>query len=373
MLSCRYKIRKHIELKSILLLLVFQFSVGGITLSAKPTKVVPNKLHDLKIEVLACEKPFFYPFSKGFEAIKYGFEGGRMIKVGKLFHFITTEMPTDPHAVRTRIAHWNSTDGLAFNRVSTLFESDADTTGASQRAALWGPMPMFMNEDNKWHLFYVAYKSEPNVGESWKLNKDGIIIQAVSEIPGENGIVGPYKDRNVVMRYNENPDKWEGQQGVAAFFPYKIKRKWYAFYGTSRSQHMPTCKWLIGMAQAPTINGPWMRMTENNPTDSTAFAENPIVYKLDKNVYLTLVDGGPWQNKIGFLTSTDGVHWSKIKHINFESVTEKWWQIMRTPVGLFRGKDGTYSIYFTAYIANSKFPDKPFSTLSCAKLKISVE
>ena len=127
------------------------------------------------------------------------------------------------------------------------------------------------------------------------------------------------------------------------------------------------------MAQAPEINEPWTRMSENNPTDSTAFAENPIVYKLDKNVYLTLVDGGPWQDKIGYLTSIDGVQWSKIKHINFESVTEKWWQIMRTPVGLFKEKDGSYTLFFTAYISNSKFPDKPFSTLSRAKLKIKFD
>lgn len=325
----------------------------------------------LNIEVLSVDKPLFALGSPGFESIKYGIEGGRMHRIGRKYHYITTEMIDDPHAVKTRIAHWQSKDGLNWKRVFTLFESDADTTGVSQRAALWGPMSVFVEEENRWQLFYVAYKSEHNEGHSWKLNKHGVIVQAVSQVAGKKGIGGPYKDRNVVLRHDNNPDPWEGQQGAAAFFPYKIDSKWYAFYGSSRSQHMPTCKWLIGMAEAPGINGPWRRMTERNPTDSTAFAENPIVYRLEKDLYLTIVDGGPFVNQIGYLTSADGLNWSRVHHINLESVTQKWWKYLRTPVGLFKEKDGTYTLYFTCFLDYPGKPDHYFGTLSRATLRIN--
>lgn len=62
---------------------------------------------------------------------------------------ITNVLSKEPFAVKTRIAHWKSEGGLNWIRISTLFESDADTSGVSQSAALCGPMQVFLDEENR--------------------------------------------------------------------------------------------------------------------------------------------------------------------------------------------------------------------------------
>ena len=55
----------------------------------------------------------------GAEGIRYGFEGGRVVKVGDTYHLFTTEMVSDPMWVKTRFGHWTSRDRLAWTRVAT--------------------------------------------------------------------------------------------------------------------------------------------------------------------------------------------------------------------------------------------------------------
>jgi hypothetical protein len=348
--------------------LIAAFALAATTLlvscsgkSEKP-RIVSDKDTILKLEVVSCADSILNPKSPDCEDIKYGFEGGRVVKLGNTYHMITAEMAGDPMCVNMRIGHWESQDGLAWKRIGTVRQSDGDFTGSSQLAAPWGPMVVFVNEDNRWHLVYCNYKSKP---EWW--NYDGVIQHAVSEVEGINGIGGPYKDTNELMRYDVNPDPWEGLQGVDSFFPYKIGDTWYGFYGSATLEKKQDCKWNIGLAKAENIAGPWKRMSELNPIDSLHFAENPIVFQLDNGVYIAIVDGGPWVNKMGYILSWDGIHWSKVRHIELEPTVKRWWAATRTPLSLIKEQDGTYTMFWTA------FRDHPrrFGMLSRLTLRIT--
>jgi hypothetical protein len=58
--------------------------------------------------------------SPGAEGNRCGFEGGRVVKVGKTYHLFTSEMAGDPVWVRMKLAHWRSDDRLHWTRVSTV-------------------------------------------------------------------------------------------------------------------------------------------------------------------------------------------------------------------------------------------------------------
>jgi hypothetical protein len=311
----------------------------------------------VRFEVISCDI-ILRPESPEAAAIKYGFEGGRVIKMGNTYHMITAEMAGDPQNVNMCLAYWTSENGTRWMRRSTLRKSDGDFTGASQRAAVWGPMPVFNEPDNRWHLVYVCYKGKP--GQS---NYDGVIQHAVSDVGGKDGIGGPYTDKGEILRYDDHPDPWEGLQGTDSFFPYRIGNKWYGFYGSATLEKETGCKWNIGLAQADLIEGPWTRMSERNPVEPNAFAENPIVLQLENGVYIAIVDGGPWVNKMGYLLSWDGLNWSNIRYFELEPTVRKWYTATRTPLSLIKEDDGTYTMFFTAFMKNGENTFGAFSRL----------
>jgi hypothetical protein len=302
--------------------------------------------------------------------LPYGFEGGRIVKAGGTYHWITTEIMADEqhYGVLTRLAHWTSANGNDWQRQSTIRESDGDFTGTSQRAAIWGPMMVFIKEENRWHLFYVCYKCGPKV--PWH---DAVIQHAVSDVAGQGGIGGPYTDKEILMRYeNGNPDAWEGgetgmSQSVDSFFPYKIGKKWYAFYGSATiSPKIVYGNWKVGLATADKIEGPWVRMSKQNPVDMKNSAENPIVYQLEKNIYIAIFDG--LSGGMGYSLSRDGVNWSAFHRFDIEPKVERWWNSLRTPLSFIKESDGTYTMYFTAFQSDNK--RFSFGALSKVKLKM---
>jgi hypothetical protein len=320
----------------------------------------------VRFEVISCEDTILHRNTPACRDIRYGFEGGRIVKIGNTYHWITPEMAGDPQNVNMRIGYWTSTNGTDWQRQRTLRVSDGDFTGVSQHAAVWGPMVVFIEEENRWHLFYVYYKAKPIFS-----NYHGIIQHAVSEVAGMEGIGGPYTDREVLMRYeNGNPDPWEGDQGTDSFFPYKIGNQWYAFYGSATiTPEGVYGNWKLGLAQADHIEGPWVRMTEHNPVDVKNFAENPIVFQLENGVYIAIVDGGPWVNKMGYTLSWDGIHWSSLRYFEIEPTVQKWWKNTRTPLSLIKEEDGSYTMFFTAFKPSDN--GRVYGALSKLKLKLT--
>lgn len=280
---------------------------------------------------------------------QYGFEGGRVVKLGATYHLFTSEMVSDPIWVKMKLGYWRSADGLTWKRAATVFESSGEFEGKDPRAALWSPLPVFDDAGNRWNLFYVAYRSAPGTGGQFLLNHKGEIWRAVSEKPGREGISGPYKDIGVVMRPGPDSGPWEGLQGTDSFFPYRVGRQWYALYGSARTEKVPIEHWLVGMATAPAIAGPWKRLPHLSPAPiEKVFIENPIVEPLPKGGYLCVYDS-QGADTIGYAYSADGVHWNPGKRLVIQPKAAEWAKDVRTPLGLVAEGGGLYSVYYTGF------------------------
>jgi hypothetical protein len=247
-----------------------------------------------------------------------------------------------PIWTKTRLAHWKSKDGINWKRVSTLFESSGNFDGTDTHACLWSPMPTFDENEDRWIITYVAYRSKPNTNETWYRNYDGRIAIAVSQTEGMNGIDGPYKEVDIIMKPGEKSAPWEGLMGVDSFFPFKTGDSWLAFYGSSPESN--------GLAKAGSLFGPWERISTEKPV--SRHTENPMVTQLDDGRFIAFFDGCGFYQKIGYMVSSDGIHWSNPYIIDLENHPDKWWGLTRTPLGLIDEGKGNYILYFTAYNNN---------------------
>lgn len=310
-------------------------------------------VHMLRAESrLVVVRQFDHPVltvrSTGAEANKYGFEGGRVIKLNGVYHLFTSEMVGEPHWVKMKLAHWISHDREHWQRLATVRESSGDFTGKDPKAALWSPMPVFNPGEDRWNLFYVAYQAAPDTDREWLTNHEGRIWRAISEVPGMDGIDGPYKDAGVVMQRGPDSDSWEGLQGTDSFFPYLVGNRWYALYGSARTEHLPLSLWQVGLAQAPDLSGPWTRCSELNPLKvEPRFIENPIVARLADGRYLAVYDNHE-PNEIGYTFSSDGIHWEAGQHLVVQEGKGIWATEVRTPLGLVDEGNGLFTLFYTA-------------------------
>ena len=284
----------------------------------------------------------------GSEGNRYGFEGGRVVKIHGTYHLFTSEMVGDPHWVKMKLAHWTSTDRILWKRSATLYESSGDFTGNDPRAALWSPMPVYDPGAQRWNLFYVAYQASPDTVHEWLTNHEGRIWRAVSESPGLDGIGGPYRDTGIVLERGKNSDPWEGLQGTDSFFPYRAGGKWYALYGSAHTESLPISLWQVGLASAPSLDGPWSRCSRLNPVQvEPRFIENPVVTQLANGIYVAVYDNHQ-PNEVGYSVSQDGIHWSAGRHLVVQEGGGIWASEVRTPLGLVDEGSDTFTLFYTA-------------------------
>jgi hypothetical protein len=336
----------HSKASAILLLLI-----SSCTTTPDPNSFSFTLLDQHPTPLLSHSNP-------GAESNKYGFEGGLVLLENKTYHLFISEMFSDPKWTKTRLAHWTSPDGLTFTRQSTLFESTGDFTGQDPRASLFLPIPIFDQSLNRWTLFYSAFRSAPNQKDKWLINHDGQIIRALSQTLGPQGIAGPYQDQNIALQRDANSDQWEGLQGIDSFFPFqienrksKIENSWLAFYGSAQTEKVPTTFWANGLASAPTLSGPWHRLTSINPILYPR-TENPHVHQLRKNLYAAIFDSidekPPDSYRIGYTFSTDGLHWTNPKYIQLNAGNPPWIKQVRTPLSLIPVGHDKFLVFFTA-------------------------
>jgi hypothetical protein len=281
---------------------------------------------------------------------KYGFEGGRIVKLGDTFHLFISEMDRDPRWTKTRLAHWTSADRLNWQRQSTLYESTGEFKGQDRRAALFLPIPVFDPELNRWTLFYSAFRSAQSTGGRWLINHDGRIHRARSRVPGKDGIGGPYDDQDVVLEPGADADAWEGLQGVDSFFPFRAKDRWLAFYGSAHTQHWPCNFWGVGLAESTSLAGPWKRLSERNPVlIDNRWVENLHVHQLPDRTFIAVFDATPHSPAIGYTTSRDGLNWAPARYVKLSQGEGEWIRQTRTPLGLIPRDDGDFDCFFTAY------------------------
>jgi hypothetical protein len=279
---------------------------------------------------------------------KYGFEGGRVVKIQGVYHLFTSEMAGDPHWVKMRLAVWTSRDREHWQRKATLFESSGDFTGKDERAALWSPMPVYDPDSERWNLFYVAYQASPDTGHEWLTNHEGRIWRAISTKAGVDSIDGPYRDTGIILQRGKDSDAWEGLQGTDSFFPYRVGSKWYAFYGSAHTESLPISLWQVGLVWAPSLGGPWTRCTSLNPLRvEPRFIENPVVTELSGGGYVAVYDNHQ-PNEIGYVFSADGIHWPGGRRLVVQAGDGVWASEVRTPLGLVQEENGDFTLFYTA-------------------------
>lgn len=327
-------------------------------------------------------KPIVDEGMPGTEGIQGGFEGGRVVKVGDTYHMFPTERAGEMGVeayydrVKTKIGHWTSKDAINWKRESTILQASGtyaitedDNPMNDRRAAIWSYMPVFNETANKWYGYYLAYtvhkEIEPN-------HSFGRIWRCESTVSGIEGIGGPYNDIGIIMEPGLDSDPWEGRQGVASFFPYKLNDNEYlGFYSgaypfkTWDDYPKKTGKgWFVGFAKSNSLEGPWKRLDATiNPITSMHpfFVENPIVSQLPDDTYIAVFDGGPegWghhlPNMMAYSLSKDGLNWSEARYLPIETKVDKWWDIMRTPLCLIPEGNDIYTIVYAAIDLERRF------------------
>jgi hypothetical protein len=292
---------------------------------------------------------------------QYGFEGGSSVKVNNTHHLFMAEMYGDPFWVSMRLAHWSCDDGEKWIRRSTVVQSAGKGHEDDLQFSIWSPMAVYNEAEGRWNIFFVAYSGPRKEGDGTHMY--GNIRRLVSDAAGMDGIAGPYHDAGILMKPDAESMPWEGQQGVDSFYPYKVGDRWYSNYGSHN--YNPTGPWLVGLASAPALTGPWTRVKEHSPLPiEDEFIENPIMTQVD-GVYITVYDSTIIEpgckyvedpNAIGYAWSADGIHWNKGKRLDVHPrAGENWAADIRTPLGLIPLGGDQYRIYYTAHGLGRQF------------------
>lgn len=375
------------------------FAVLGVVKNTQKLESRDAKLPDGKlwnptfiVEGFSDEKPLFEIIDgenkpvvdegmPGTEGIQGGFEGGRVVKVGDTYHMFPTERAGEKGVdyyydrVKTRIGHWTSKDAIHWKRESTIYQASGtyavtedDNPMNDRRAAIWSYMPVFNEKVNKWYGYYLAYTVSKTIEPNHSF---GRIWRCESTVEGIEGIGGPYKDIGIIMEPGLDSEPWEGRQGVASFFPYKVGDNYFGFYSGAypfnswADYPKKTSKgWFVALAESKSLEGPWSRIKDgSNPIKSMHpfFVENPIVSQLPNGLYIAVFDGGPdgWghhlPNMMAYSLSKDGINWGEARYLPIETKVDKWWDIMRTPLCLIPEGNDVYTIVYNAIDLKRRF------------------
>ena len=332
-----------------------------VAIVAVPMNAVAEDALPLRLTAAGGEaRPVIGQTHSGLDGNKYGFEGGCAFREGGTYHLFSAEIYDSPFWVSMRLGHWTSPDLKKWTRASTLFTSKGEGHEADSKFSIWAPMPIYNDAEGRWNLFYICYRGPLAEGESTHM--DGKVYRAVSTVPGRKGLGGPYEDAGVVLQPDAASQPWEGQQGTDSFFPYRVGKLWYSFYG-SHNYH-PISLWPVGLARAPALAGPWTRCANNPSPIEPKFIENPIVQKIGR-AWVAVYDSSPIEGEatyvcdgrhIGYSASADGVNWPKGRRVQVQTrETGDWSDDIRTPLGLIALDDGRYAMLYTGKVRGSQF------------------
>ena len=273
----------------------------------------------------------------GTEVALTGVENGLLTKVGSNYHFFTS-IWIDQKQIGSTFgnAYWKSADGVHWTLAKVLHVPGRDRTGEDVRSLFWEPIPVYDPAEQRWHLFYMSGRwigpKAAALGEGGSGKWDGRPWHAISKTKGPEGIGGPWEE---LGEFDHGPyDPWEGRQypgewgSTSTWFPFLSGGRWLAMYGSHRG-------WQVGLAEAPTLRGPWKRLSHHNPLSlSNGYGdESPRVFRLPSGRFLCLFDVIKDMRQpdprvatdlyhpifthlgIGYSDSPDGVHWSEARQL----------------------------------------------------------
>lgn len=163
------------------------------------------------------------------------------------------------------------------------------------------------------------------------------------------------RDVGVILEPGKDSESWEGLQGTDSFYPFRVGDRWYGFYGSAKTEVKPVLYWKVGLVSAPALTGPWKRLSDHNPVplDARYGVENPIVTRLKNGHYIAVFDSLGPTDQIGYALSQDGVEWGKAKYLVLDR-SKLWTSDVRTPLGLIPEDDGTFTLFCTGYLKESR-------------------
>lgn len=321
--------------------------------SAHSSNSETASLPAVDLQVLSLSKPLIDEKTPGMEGVKYGNEGGEVVRDRHgVFHFFTSEQFGDPYWVADRITHWTSRDGNLWTKdTSWVKEGNHDYTNSRPKSSYFDPRLVYDPDSGYWYMFYVAYWCMPDKDYHEAMRKahpvslyDGgwnraRIYRAKAETPGPDGLGGRYHDNDAddvaVIEPLDNPAPYEAQwvgdgrfgYGAAAVVVYRAGREWYLVYAENMlSKSSSLSGKFTRVAEGPdnplTFHRPAMQWNEKNAFDF--YFENPVVYYIPKGssgagLYVMIVGEyvdhsiGVKDTSFGFATSRDGLHWSEIR------------------------------------------------------------
>jgi len=351
-------LENHSKIKSLRWLLFFCLSVNAL---GQPS---------VKLDVLDMTPPLIDEKTPGMELVRYGNEGGEVIKDYKgVYHWFTSEQFGDPYWVANRITHWTSEDGIKWSKdISWKKEGNHDTTDMKPKSSYFDPTVVYDTVTASWYMFYVSYwysrKFEFNRAQIYR-------CKAVN--PGIDGLGGPYHDNDsddvVVLEPLDKPQPYEaswvgdtrsGYGCASVSTPYKAGDWWYIIYAENM------------LARAKFLTDKFERIPEgkDNPITYSRdpmdwdpnyligrvykkfYLENPVIYKIPPGstaggTYISLVGFytdqsiGVTRQSYGYSTSYDGIHWSA-----FQPLTVRFGDCITACSFIPEGND-QYSIYVT--------------------------
>ncbi len=298
-------------------------------------------------------------------------EGGVALKVGKLYRLFSCQFHHGDWNEPTRLTYWVSRDGLAWKFRAVIKAEAISSRGAV--TPFWEPTPIFDRRSNRWYLFYVEYRGSSSAGGK-------IRMMASTKMGFELGIEGPWRDLGTIMRPDADSQLWEGPQGVDSFYPYQANGRWYAMYGSSTwSPTNPHPLWLVGLASAPALKGPWKRCQGNPLKVEKVYWENPLVSRIGDwyvAVYDAVAPGAPTYihnggHIAGYTCSKDGIHWLPGGRILVQpNGPANWSSDLRTPMGLIPEGKGIYTMFYTGFMKGAGRVFTRYESVGMAQLRI---
>jgi len=318
-----------------------------------------NENKTIRVEVLeGSVTPVIDRSHPGSQDNDMGYENGYAMYHDGAYHLLIVEMFTDGgtgggYWVPARIGHWKSVDGDNWNRLGAIVQG-TNVSDDRRKSATWSPSFFWNEDDNRWNIFWRG----DNAAFRWQ-----------SQVAGSDGVEGPYEEVKMVVPHDTDRGDKTWASGWIHSFGNVFRAddgRLYSFFSDYIIENGEV-NWPTGLLVSEGgVDGPWKYL--GTPTPAFNYCENPFVSKYD-GIYFCPYDDLQHLHSIGLGYSTDGVNWNRVI-VDLDGHAD-WVQgndlmSFRTPMGLIKEPDGTYTVFFTAL-------QKEQSYFSVGKLRLKID